>query len=62
MIAKATGSDRPFDKVIVHSLSRFSRDAMHSEFYVRKLKRAGVQLVSITQELGQDGVPASSRR
>jgi site-specific DNA recombinase len=28
---------------------------MHSEFYVRKLKRAGVQLVSITQELGQDG-------
>ena len=55
MIAKATGSDRPFDNVIVHSLSRFSRDAMHSEFYVRKLKRAGVQLVSITQELGQDG-------
>ena len=55
MIAKATGPDRPFDTVIVHSLSRFSRDAMHSEFYVRKLKRAGVQLVSITQELGQDG-------
>ncbi len=54
MIDKATGPERLFDFVVVHSLSRFSRDTMHSEFYVRKLRRAGVQLVSITQELGED--------
>ena len=54
MIDKAASPDRPFDFVVVHSLSRFSRDTMHSEFYVRKLRRAGVQLVSITQELGED--------
>jgi site-specific DNA recombinase len=32
MIDKATGPERPFDFVVVHSLSRFSRDTMHSEF------------------------------
>lgn len=34
--------------------SRFSRDAMHSEFYVRQLIKVGVRLVSITQDVGQD--------
>ena len=55
MIYKATRADRPFDCVVVHSLSRFSRDAMHSELYIRRLRKAGVQLVSITQDVGQDG-------
>jgi site-specific DNA recombinase len=55
MIDKATAPERPYDFIVVHSLSRFSRDTMHSEFYVRKLRRAGVQLVSMTQELGENG-------
>lgn len=55
MIGRATSGEKPYDVVVVHSLSRFSRDTMHSEFYVRKLNKAGVRLVSITQELGQDG-------
>lgn len=42
MIYKSARADRPFEYVVVHSLSRFSRDAMHSEFYVRKLRKAGV--------------------
>jgi site-specific DNA recombinase len=54
MIARATCEDRPFDFIVVHSLSRFSRDMLHSELYIRKLQRAGVQLLSITQELGND--------
>ena len=49
LIYKATRSDKPFDFVVIHSLSRFSRDALHSELYVRKLRKAGVELVSITQ-------------
>ena len=54
MIYKAKGVDRPFTFVVVHSLSRFSRDAMHSELYVRQLAKVGVQLVSITQDVGND--------
>ena len=54
LIYRATGPDRPFDFVVVHSLSRFSRDALHSELYVRKLRKAGAELVSITQDIGQD--------
>jgi DNA invertase Pin-like site-specific DNA recombinase len=54
MIAQATSENRPFDVVVVHSLSRFSRHMLHSEFYVRKLHRSGVQLISITQELGNN--------
>ena len=54
MIFKAKRSDKPFEVVVVHSLSRFSRDTLHSELYVRELRKAGVELVSITQDVGQD--------
>ena len=62
MIFKATRSDHPFDYVVVHSLSRFSRDSLHSELYVRQLRKAGVELVSITQDIGQDGSGEFIRR
>src|SRR5690606_37597123 len=32
----------------------FSRDALHSELYVRELRKVGVELVSITQEMAHD--------
>jgi site-specific DNA recombinase len=54
MIYKANRPDRPFAFVVVHSLSRFSRDSLHSELYVRKLRKAGVELVSITQTVSSD--------
>lgn len=54
MIYKATRIERPYDFVVVHSLSRFSRDSLHSELYVRQLRKAGVELISITQDIGQD--------
>ena len=44
MIDRATGPDRPFRVILVHSLSRFFRDAMFAEFYTRRLRNAGVQL------------------
>jgi hypothetical protein len=40
--------------ILVHSLSRFFRDQFQLEFYVRRLAKNGVRLVSITQELGDD--------
>jgi site-specific DNA recombinase len=54
MVAAATSSERPYDRVVVHSLSRFSRDVFHSALYGRKLEKAGVSLISITQDVGDD--------
>lgn len=54
MIERASDGDRPFDVIVVHSFSRFFRDAFGLEMYVRKLAKVGVRLVSITQELGDD--------
>jgi DNA invertase Pin-like site-specific DNA recombinase len=54
MIEAATGPGRPYDVILVHSLSRFFRDAMYAEMYVRRLRRVGVSVLSITQEFGSD--------
>lgn len=54
MIERAIGPGRPFRIILVHSLSRFFRDAMFAEIYTRKLRKAGVQLVSMTQEFADD--------
>ena len=62
MIERACGEERPFDVVVVHSVSRFFRDAFGLEFYVRKLAKHNVRLVSITQELGDDPAQVMMRQ
>lgn len=54
MIADACTSPPPFDTILVHSLSRFFRDAIQLGMYERRLKKYGVKLVSITQETADD--------
>ena len=54
MIDAATGSDHPFDIIMVHSMSRFFREQFLSEFYIRRLRKAAVELLSITQEFKDD--------
>ena len=54
MIERACDGDHPYDVILVHSLSRFFRDAFGLEMYVRRLAKHDVRLVSITQELGDD--------
>src|SRR2546426_1392949 len=54
MIDAATTKPPAFDTIVVHSFSRFFRDQFQLEFYVRRLAKSGVRLVSITQELGDD--------
>lgn len=54
MMDAAIHGGAPFDVVLVHSFSRFFRDQFQLEFYVRKLAKADVRLVSITQDLGDD--------
>ena len=54
MIGDAGLSPPPFEAIIVHSLSRFFRDALEFGLYERKLKKAGVKVISITQQTGDD--------
>ena len=62
MIERACDGERPFDVIVVHSFSRFFRDAFGLEFYVRKLAKHGVRLLSITQELGDDPAQVMMRQ
>lgn len=57
-----TNGGSPFDVVVVHSLSRFMRDAFLQEMHVRALAKAGVRLVSMTQEVGDDPVGVMVRQ
>src|SRR6476659_6120552 len=62
MIERACDGENAFDMIVVHSFSRFFRDAFGLEFYVRKLAKHGVRLVSITQELGDDPAQVMMRQ
>jgi DNA invertase Pin-like site-specific DNA recombinase len=62
MIEAGTSKPAPFDIVVVHSFSRFFRDHFELEFYVRRLAKNGVRLVSITQEMGDDPMHVMMRQ
>jgi hypothetical protein len=53
---------RRHGRFIVHSFSRFFRDQFQLEFYVRRLAKNGVRLVSITQDLGEDPMSVMMRQ
>ncbi|HTP65178.1 MAG TPA: recombinase family protein, partial [Geobacteraceae bacterium] len=61
MIAEACGDPPPFDAIIVHSLSRFFRDSFMFAYYERQLKKARVQVISITQQTGDDSAGEMAR-
>ena len=54
MIDAAIDPERPYDVILVHSMSRFFRDQFQSEFYIRKLRKTRVAVVSITQQFDND--------
>jgi len=54
MMAEACQNPPAFDAIIVHSLSRFFRDAIEFGLCERRLKKFGVSVVSITQETSDD--------
>lgn len=62
MIEAALIKPPAFDVILVHSFSRFFRDQFQFEFYVRKLAKNGVRLVSVTQELGDDPMSVMMRQ
>src|SRR6266542_5159452 len=54
MIADAGQDPAPYEAIIVHSRSRFFRDLFEFLGYERRLKRAGVRVISITQQTSDD--------
>jgi len=42
MIERACDGEQAFDLILVHSYSRFFREAFEQEFYLRKLAKHGV--------------------
>ena len=62
MIERALDDDHPFDAIVIHSFSRFFRDAFGLEMYVRKLAKADVRVISITQELSDDPAAEMMRK
>ena len=62
MIDAALVKPPGFTVIIVHSFSRFFRDQFQFEFYVRKLAKNGVRLISITQDLGDDPMSVMMRQ
>jgi site-specific DNA recombinase len=57
MIERACDGENAFDVIIVHSYSRFFREAFEQEFYLRKLAKHKVKVVSITQPVGDENEP-----
>src|SRR5215470_11358592 len=57
MIERACDGEQSFDCIVVHSYSRFFREAFEQEYYLRKLAKHGVRLVSITQPVGDESEP-----
>jgi site-specific DNA recombinase len=57
MIERACDGEQAFDLILVHSYSRFFREAFEQEFYLRKLAKHGVRVVSITQPVGDEREP-----
>lgn len=62
MIDAAMEKPPAFTVIVVHSFSRFFRDQFQFEFYVRKLGKNGVRLISITQDLGDDPMSVMMRQ
>lgn len=60
MIERACDGEHAFDYIVVHSYSRFFREAFEQEFYLRKLAKHAVKVVSITQPVGDESEPVQA--
>lgn len=54
MIARAKSTPKPFDVIIVWKFSRFARNREDSIVYKSMLKKVGIDVVSVTENVGDD--------
>ena len=62
LIHDAAQKPQAFEAIIIHSLSRFFRDAIQFGVYERKLKKNKVNVISITQLTTDDSAGEMMRR
>ncbi|WP_332712782.1 recombinase family protein [Pelagibacterium mangrovi] len=62
MIDRACDPDHPFDVIIVHAFSRFYRDGAEMELLIRRLRKHGVTVESISQPTREDDPAAQMLR
>jgi DNA invertase Pin-like site-specific DNA recombinase len=62
MLEHSEQSVRPFERIIVHSFSRFGRDEIESELTIRQLNKRGIEVVGITQDIENSEVGNFIRR
>jgi site-specific DNA recombinase len=60
MIERACDGEHAFGFIVVHSYSRFFREAFEQEFYFRRLAKHGVKIISITQPVGDETEPVQT--
>ena len=54
MIDCACDPDRPFDVIVCYAFNRFYRNIVDMEIAIKKLRKHGVEVVSVTQPTGDD--------
>jgi site-specific DNA recombinase len=54
MLEEAASPDRRFDVICVHTFSRFYRNGAEMELTIRRLRKQGVEVISVTQPTGDD--------
>jgi site-specific DNA recombinase len=54
MIDRACGPDHPYDAIVFYAFNRFFRNVAEMELTIRKLRKHGVDVVSVTQPTGDD--------
>lgn len=62
MINDAMHKPQAFEAIIIHSLSRFFRDAIQFGVYERKLLKNKIKVISITQQTSDDSAGEMMRR
>ena len=54
MIDCACDPDKPFDVIVCYAFNRFYRNIVDMELAIQKLRKHGVEVVSVTQPTGDD--------
>jgi site-specific DNA recombinase len=54
MLEEASRPDRRFDVICVHAFSRFYRNGAEMELTIRRLRKQGVEVISMSQPTGDD--------
>lgn len=54
MIERACAPDHPYDAILFYAFNRFFRNVAEMELTIRKLRKHGVDVVSVTQPTGDD--------